>query len=86
MYMDRMLEVGKVDNGYVIEVRVPFKKEKKKESKEMAEAAYPGSGEKKYVAKSSKAVGELISKLLPMLEEEFSSEDEFDKAFEDAAE
>jgi len=85
MYVDRMLEVGKVDNGYVIKVRVPYKKEKKKESKEMM-ADYPGSGEKKYVAKSSKAVGELLAKLLPMLEEEFSSEDEFDKAFEDAAE
>ena len=85
MYMDRMLEVGKVDNGYVVEVRVPYKKDKKKESKDMM-VGYPGSGEKKYVAKSSKAVGELIEKLLPMLEEEFSSEDEFDKAFEDAAE
>ena len=84
MYMKRMFEIGQASNGYVIECRVPIKKESKKESKELVEC-YPGSCEKQFIAKDIKEVSALIDKLLPMLDDTFTSEDAFDAAFEKAA-
>lgn len=83
MYMSRMLEVGKAENGFVVECRCKIKPEKKADAKSMC-CDYPGSSEKQYIAKDAKEVGELISKLMPMLEEEYDSEKAFDKAFEAA--
>ncbi len=82
MYMKRMLEIGQATNGYVVECRVPIKKKEK--SKEMVDS-YPGSSEKQYVAKDLKEVTEIVGKLMPLLDEAFTSEDEFDAAFEKAA-
>ena len=82
MYMNRMIEIGKADNGYVIECRVPFKA---KEGKKGESVAYEPVGEKKYVAKDLEAVTALVGKLMPMLDETYTSEDEFNKAFESAA-
>lgn len=84
MYMNRMLEIGKLENGYVVEARVPFKKKEKEKGDKICHE-YPGSAEKKYIAASIKEVNVLIAKLMPMLDEEFTSESEFDKAFEKAA-
>ena len=83
MYMKRMLEVGKAENGYVVECRVPIKKKEKSANKELC-VDYPGSTEKQYIASDAKEVGTLIKKLMPMLDDEFTSEDEFDAAFEKA--
>ena len=85
MYMKRMLEIGQAANGYVIECRVPLKPAMKKEGKALVES-YPGSCEKQYVAKDAKEVSALIAKLMPMLDDKFTSEDEFDKVFNDVAE
>lgn len=85
MYMDKMLSVGKVDNGYVVEVSVPFKPKKEKERGELCEG-YPGSKDKKFVAKDRAEAATLVQKLIPMLDEKFSSESEFDAAFDKAAE
>jgi len=84
MYMKRMLEIGQAANGYVIEVRVPIKKKEKGKCREMV-CDYEGSSEKQFIAKDAKELNAIIQKLMPMLDEEFSSEDEFDAAFEDAA-
>lgn len=78
MYASRMLEIGKVENGYFVECRVPFKPKSKKE--EMS--CYEGGREKQYIAADQKELTALIDKLLPMLEESYSSEDEFNTAFE----
>lgn len=84
MYMKRMLEIGQASNGYVVECRVPIKEKEKKNAKEMY-VDYPGSCEKQYIAKDSKEVVAIIDKLMPMLDDSFTSEDEFDEAFNKAA-
>ena len=84
MYMKRMLEIGQASNGYVIEVRIPLKPEKKKEAKNM-EVDYPGSCEKQYIAKDAAEVTQIITKLMPMLDDTFTTEDQFDAAFDKAA-
>jgi len=83
--MKQMLEIGKADNGYIIEVRVRFKQENKKESKEVM-VDYPGSDEKQFIAKDLKELNSIIKKVMPLLDEEFTSEEEFDAAFTEAAE
>jgi hypothetical protein len=84
MYMKRMLEIGQASNGFVIECRVPIKRAEKKNNKEMIDS-YPGSCEKQYIAKDTKEVSEIIGKLMPMLDDKFTSEEEFDMAFNKAA-
>lgn len=84
MYMKRMLEIGQATNGYVIECRVPIKPEKKSKEKEMMDS-YPGSSEKQFVAKDIKEVETIIKKLMPMLDDTFTSDEEFQMAFDKAA-
>ena len=84
MYMKRMLSVGSVANGYVVECQVPVKKEMEEDEKELSHA-YPGECSQQYVAKSLDEVTALIGKLMPMLDREFTSEDEFNAAFKKAA-
>lgn len=83
MYMKRMIEIGQASNGYVVECRIPLKPEKKKEGRELVDA-YPGSCEKQYVAKTTDEVVKIMTKLMPLLDESFASEDAFDSAFEEA--
>ena len=84
MYMKRMIEIGQASNGYVVECRVPIKPEKKEKGKEI-EYAYPGSCEKQYIAKSTQEVVDIMTRLMPLLDESFATEDAFDSAFEEAA-
>ena len=84
MYMKRMLEIGQASNGYVIECRVPIKPKESKSNKSLCEC-YPGSSEKQYIAKDAKEVVAIIEKLMPMLDDKFTSEEEFDAAFTEAA-
>lgn len=83
MYMKKMVEIGKAENGYVVECRVPLKPKKEKDS----ERSMCGhmTAEKQYVADDINEVAKIIENIMPMLDDEFSSEDEFDKAFKDAA-
>lgn len=84
MYMKRMLEIGQATNGFVVECRVPIKKSEKKKSNEVC-SEYPGSSEKQFVAKDAEEVVALITKLMPLLDDTFTSEDEFNAAFDKAA-
>jgi hypothetical protein len=79
-----MFEIGQAANGYVIECRVPIKSKKREDAKNMI-SEYPGSCEKQFIAKTMEDVSTLISKLLPMMDDSFNSEEEFDKAFDKAA-
>ena len=83
MYMTNMMSIGRCENGFTVECRCKIKPEKKADHKTIC-CDYPGSSEKQYIAKDAKEVGELIAKLMPMLEEEYDSEKDFDKAFEAA--
>ncbi len=84
MYMKRMLEIGQASNGYVVECRVPIKPKKEKENKDMV-CDYPGSSEKQFIAKDAEDVVDIIKKLMPMLDDTYSSEEEFNNAFDKAA-
>jgi len=84
MYMRRMFSVGVVENGFVVECQVPIKPKAKKSNKEMV-AEYPGSTEKQYIAKDAKETIAIVEKLMPMLDTEFTSEEEFDAAFKETA-
>lgn len=79
MYMKKMLEIGKAENGYVVECRVPLKAKKEKDM-----VCHP-SAEKQYIAEDTAGVAKIIEKIMPMLDEDFTSEDEFDAAFQKAA-
>jgi len=84
MYMKKMVEIGQAANGYVIECRAPIKPKKEKDMKSVC-SDYPGSTEKQFIAKDiDEAVG-IVTKILPLLDDKFTSEEEFDKAFESAA-
>ena len=79
-----MVSIGAASNGFIVECHASIKPEKKKESKSVCEC-YPGSSEKQYIAKDAKEVVAIIEKLMPMLDDKFTSEEEFDAAFTEAA-
>lgn len=89
MYMDQMISVGKVSNGFLVECRVRFKKDAK-ETEKMKTACccmpseYAGSCEKQYIAKDAAEVAALINDIMPLLDQDFTKESEFDKAFDEA--
>ena len=83
MYMSRMISVSKAQNGYVVECTVPLKPDAKKTGK-MDSCCYPGSADKQYIAKDAKEVGDLIEDIMPLLDADYKTEDEFDAAFKKA--
>lgn len=84
MYMTRMIEVSKATNGYVLECRVPLKPEAKSTNKMDTCCSPSSSCEKQYVAKDAKEVAELIADVMPLLDGDYKTEDEFDSAFKAA--
>lgn len=84
MYMNKMITVGRAENGFVIECQVPVKKDKRDEVDETM-ASYSMDNEKQYVAKDADEATTLVEKLLPLLDDTFTSEDEFNAAFDKAA-
>lgn len=85
MWMERMIGVSKAENGFVIEVHIPFKKDKEMDSKKDMPEPYPGGCEKQFIARDASEVGTMVDKLMGMLDMEFKSEDDFDSAFKEAA-
>jgi hypothetical protein len=86
MYHEKMLSVAKIENGFLIEVRCEYKvKEKEgKKSGELVSSDYGmRHGEKEIYAKDATDLGKKIELLIPMLDEEFGSESEFDAAFKE---
>lgn len=85
MYMDRVLEISKASNGFVVSCSVPLKPEAKSTGKMNSCCCSPSSScNKQYIAKDGKEVGDIISDLMPLLDSEYKTESEFDKAFEEA--
>lgn len=85
MYNVPMIKVMKADNGYVVECCVPYKPKKCKAGDPMAVGPYSGEGEKSFVATTEAEVANLISKLLPLLDAEYTDDKAFEKAFGEAA-
>jgi len=86
MYHDKMLSVSKITNGFLIEVRAPYKREEKETKDSCCAPDGMGYGEKEVYAKDAKELGMKIESLIPMLETEFDSEDAFEEAFNKMAE
>lgn len=84
MYRDQMLSVGKIENGFIIEIHGRFKPEEKEKGEGLC---YPNErGEKELFAKDPTDLAQKIEALMPLLEvDEFDSEEAFDKAFNEAA-
>jgi len=82
MMHSKMISVAKIHNGYLIEVRAPYKIKKDKGGMMGMDIIY---GEKEIYAKNADDLGKKITKLIPMLEEEFNSKDAFEDAFEEMA-
>lgn len=89
MYHEKMLSVCKIVNGYLIEVRAPYKRKSEDsgdgEDMPMAASSDMGYGEKEIYAKDHVELGKKIETLIPMLDETFNSESEFESAFKSMA-
>jgi hypothetical protein len=84
MYRESMIQVARISNGFILEVRAPYKrKEKDEEAKDRCccISVGMGYGEKEIFAKDAADLGKKIEMLMPLLDEEFASESEFDAAF-----
>ena len=81
MYMQKMLGVSKAENGYVVECYVPVKLD----DDEKGVMPYTENECKQYIAKDMAEVSALIAKLMPLLDMEYKSEDDFDAAFKKGA-
>lgn len=80
MYTESMVSIGKAQNGYVIEARVPLKKEGGSKGKETP-MCLGGSKETQYVVSSVDECVEFLREFLPKLDETYTTEKEFDAAF-----
>lgn len=83
MYMSRMISICKATNGYVLECSVPLKPDAKKTDK-MSMCCDRGSCDKQYIAKDESEVADLVADIMPLLQQDFKTEDEFDAAFKQA--
>ncbi len=91
MYHERMLSVSQIANGFLIEVRAPYKiaEKGKEKASEISCGCISDNGtrhaEEEFFAKDAAELGTKVVALIPLLEkEEYSSEEEFKKAFGDA--
>lgn len=81
MYMDRMISICKATNGYVLECNVPLKPDAKSTSKM---DICRSSVDRQYIAKDEASVADLVGDIMPLLQKDFKTEDEFDAAFKKA--
>jgi hypothetical protein len=82
MYHEKMLSVAKIANGFLIEVRAPYKRKEKENEKDCCCMPCGMSyGEKEVYAADATDLGKKIEALIPMLDAEFGSESEFEAAF-----
>jgi hypothetical protein len=71
MYRESMLSVAAIHNGFLIEVRAPFKRKEDDDDDSKTICCGPMYGEKEIFAKDATQLGKMISDLIPMLEKEF---------------
>lgn len=81
MYIEEMVTVGRAENGYVLNVRAPYKKEKS----DYDTPVCCGREEKVIVCKDITEVQDKLAKLLPALKDEMDASEAFEQAFEEAS-
>ena len=79
MYSEEMVSIGKIENGYLIQVRVPYKRD------EDGCGCYPSTEEKQYHVADVAELTAKLAILLPALEEKEDAEAAFSKSFKEAA-
>jgi len=84
MYMDWIIEISKATNGFVLSCNVPLKPDAKKTDKMSVCCSDSSSTNRQYIAKDAKEVADLVGDIMPLLDQDFKTEDEFDAAFDAA--
>jgi len=85
MYMNKVIEISCAANGFVIGVNVPLKPNAKGTSKmDTCSDSSPSQACKQYLAKDAAEVGDLLEDILPLLDGDYTTESDFDKAFDEA--
>lgn len=75
-YIEEMVTIGKAENGYVLNVRVPYKDDDKDECCMPYEDRH-----KNILCKDLNDLTTRLKKLLPALTDKMSADDEFEQAF-----
>lgn len=90
--MDNCMYIGTVENGFVLEVKVPNDKEEKKGGKDMV-CCHSDYEWKNYYFKTAAELGAKVSELLPLIQkmkmaekEEEDADDAYEKSFAKALE
>lgn len=82
MYIEEMVTIGRAENGYVLNVRVPYKAKEKNgyDSPVCCERE-----DKVILCKDIAEVATKLEKLLPALKDEMDASEAFEEAFEEAS-
>lgn len=81
MYSEEMISIGKIENGYLIQVRVPYKSD----SDECGCCVHPSSQEKQFHVADVDELNTKLKELLPALEDKMDAEAVFKNTFKEAA-
>jgi hypothetical protein len=76
MYNETCLEVCRIENGYLIEVRIPYKEDSDG-------CCVEPSRNKTFSVKTAEEAAEKIKEILPLLADKVEAEEEFNKVFEE---
>lgn len=77
MYIDEMVTIGKIENGFTIGIRVPYKDN---------EDGCIGGGEmKQFFVKTAEEAGAKVAEILPKLQDKMDADEVFATAFKEAA-
>jgi hypothetical protein len=82
MYIEELISIGRAENGFVVEVRVPFDPEG--ELKDCC-CCCPSTEMKQFLVSEPAEVGEKIAEILPMLKDEMNAEAVFNQMVKEMA-
>ena len=77
MYMDEMINIGKVENGYMISIRVPYKGDD--------DGLRCSHETKQFYVKTAEEVGSKVAEVLPKLRDKMDADEVFKTAFKEMA-
>lgn len=81
MYLgNKVMEICKVENGYLIEMKVPLKNKGNKDNASILQDL-----ERHLFKETPKQLAKSIKLLLPLLDEDYKSDQDFDTAFAKAS-
>lgn len=75
MYIDEMVTIGKIENGFTIGIRVPYKDDD----------SCIGGDMKQFFVKTAEEAGAKVAEILPKLQDKMDADEVFATAFKEAA-